>query len=126
MRRILLPLLLAPVFLFAQSPKQYSVGVLFDNLNPQLEPVFEQFMAEVQAVVGQDATLTFPDELFLVNGFDLEKAEQNYQAMLANEADIILAFGVINNTLLMNRDQYPKPTILFGAVNQDLNPVDLN
>ena len=56
----------------------------------------------------------------------LKKAEQNYRALLNNNTDIILAFGVVNNMVVGKQSEYPKPTILFGAVNQDLNLIDLS
>ncbi|WP_109300953.1 TolC family protein [Aquimarina sp. AU474] len=110
--------------LFAQKPI-YNIGVLLDNRTEQLDPLLLQLKNQIKAVVGEDATIVFSDNSILINNFDLQKAKQNYTELLANETDIILAFGVVNNKIINSQSIHKKPTILFGAVNQDFNNIDL-
>ncbi|MEO1031969.1 MAG: TolC family protein [Bacteroidota bacterium] len=109
----------------AQKPN-YNIGVLLDNNSADLTPIVERLKSQISAVVGEDATISFPLENFLVNGYDLQKAKQNYEQLLNNDTDIILAFGVINNEVVSKQSSYPKPTILFGAVNSDFIELDLS
>ncbi|MBW1296215.1 TolC family protein, partial [Aquimarina litoralis] len=117
-------IIIATTGLFAQK-RSYNIGVLLDNRTEKLEPLFIQLQEQIKAVVGEDAVINFPEKNRLTNKYNLQTAEQNYQTLLGNETDIILAFGVVNNKVLSNRSNYPKPTILFGAVNKDFNGIDL-
>ncbi len=115
---------LSAVLLMAQK-SNYSIGVLIDRRAPEVEPIFSNLQEQIKVIVGEDANIFFHPENVLVNEFDLQKAEENYKRLLANDTDIILAFGVANNVIINRQTSYPKPTILFGAVNRDLVEVDL-
>ncbi|MEM1095641.1 MAG: TolC family protein [Bacteroidota bacterium] len=104
----------------AQEKPIYDIGILVDFDSPELAPLLAQMKQEITAVVGEDATVRFPETSFLVNTFSAAQAEAHYQTLLADETDIILAFGPTNNGVIANQPAYPKPTILFGAVNRDV------
>jgi outer membrane protein TolC len=126
MRRFLLGLsCLVATFAIAQTKQSYNIGVLLDNRTKEIEPLILQLENQIKAVVGEDAIINFPEQNILVNNYDLEKAKQNYEALLQNETDIILAFGVINNFIVSKQSEHKKPTILFGAVNQDISGIDV-
>ncbi len=80
------------LLLFGQK-RNFNIGVLIDNRTEELEPIMLQLQEQIKVVVGEDANITFPPESVLVNNYNLEKAEQNYQQLLSNNTDIILAFG---------------------------------
>jgi outer membrane protein TolC len=61
-----------------------------------------------------------------VNDFNLEKATENYYALLESNTDIILAFGLVNNVVISKLKTFQKPTILFGSVNKDFDFIDVN
>ncbi|MEM8926674.1 MAG: TolC family protein [Bacteroidota bacterium] len=102
------------------------MGILLDKINPELSPLIDKLKNEVKAVVGEDAIIEFPDDAILANNFDLEKARTNYNQLLADDIDIILAFGVFNNEVISPLSVHKKPTILFGAVNRDVQQLDLS
>ena len=110
----------------AQEKSTYRVGVLLDRTNPELAPLILRLQNEIKAVVGEDATILFPEESLLVNNFDLEKARSNYNQLIAGDVDIILAFGVFNNEIISPLTVHQKPTILFGAINRDVQQLDLS
>ena len=117
-------LLLIPLSIQAQPKPVYNVGVLVDTVTPEIEPILGLMQAEVRAVVGEDAEVNFPVEFSLSNDYNISTAESNYQALLENDIDIILAFGAINSAVVSGQPVYPKPTILFGTANLDL--IDLS
>ena len=126
MKRLLFTLFFSLCVICMNAQKSsYNIGVLLDSRTPELEPIIIQLQEQIKVVVGEDADVYFPPQNVLVNDFDLSKAEENYQQLLENNTDIILAFGVVNNVVISNQSNYPKPTILFGAVNRDLVNVDL-
>lgn len=117
---------LLSVFSFAQEKPTYKIGVLLDKVTPELSPLIEKLQVEIKAVVGEDANILFPGESLLANDFNLENARRNYQQLLGDDIDIILAFGVVNNAIISPIKVHNKPTILFGALNKDLHELDLN
>ncbi len=104
---------------FGQSPT-YKISYLLDKTSPEIERLLADLSKEIIAVVGEDAVLEFPENNKLVNDFDLNKANTNYNLLLNNDTDIIIAFGVVNNTVISKIDNYPKPTIVFGALSEEL------
>lgn len=125
MRKIsLIFLLVIPFIVLAQEKKTYNIGILVDRIQPELMPIIEELRNEISDVVGEDADMQFPAEYFLSNDLNLQRAQTNYEQLLSSDADIILAFGLVNNKVMIYQDSFPKPTILFGAVNNDF--LDIN
>ncbi len=110
--------LMIPFSIYAQSTLR--VGVLLDIQNKEITPLFKQLESEIQAVVGNDASVTIRSQDIKVNAFDGDLAAQHYRDLLKSNVDVILAFGPVNNALITSQKRFPKPTILFGAVNSDL------
>lgn len=102
-------------FTFAQS--NITIGFLTDKNSPELQPLLEQLKTEIRAVIGSSNTVNFKE--VLTNNYNLEKAKTNYQALVNSDADIIIAFGVIDNIVLFQEETYPKPVIVFGSINSD-------
>jgi outer membrane protein len=110
--------------LFSQQKETYAIGILTDVNMPKLVPLLEILKTEITAVVGEDALIRFPEEFLLTNDFNETKAAANYESLVNSEADIILAFGVINGKIIAEKKDFSKPTILFGAVNEDFLTVN--
>jgi len=108
----------------ALAKSHYEIGILLDFNNEEFAPIFEQLVSEIEAVVGNDASIKISSHNIKVNNFDIDLAQQHYQDLLKSNTDIILAFGPVNNELLVHQKRHIKPTILFGAVNTDV--IDLN
>ncbi|MCK8520792.1 TolC family protein [Aquimarina sp. D1M17] len=128
MKRYIVVLLLLSIFNgLSQEKNNYNIGVLIDSRTTEVEPLLQKLQSEIKVVVGEDAVISFPDKSILVNNFDLEKAQDNYEQLITNDTDIILAFGIINNQIISKQQTHKKPTILFGAVNRDLiKEIDLS
>lgn len=119
-------LFLCVTLAFAQEKKSYDIGILLDNRTQEINPLLLQLENQIKAVVGEDAIINFSEQNILINNYDLQKAEANYNTLLQNNTDIILAFGVMNSVIVDKQKTYPKPTILFGAINQDIASVDVS
>lgn len=118
-------LFLCAIITFAQEKKTYEIGILSDNRTQEINPLLLQLENQIKAVVGEDAIINFSEQNILINNYDLQKAEANYTTLLQNNTDIILAFGVMNSVVVGKQKTYPKPTILFGTINQDIASVDV-
>jgi outer membrane protein TolC len=123
-RIILICLIAIPIAVLSQEKKTYNIGILVDLIEPELTPILEDLKNEITDVVGEDADIQFPDEYFLSNDLNLQRAQTNYEQLLNSDADIILAFGLVNNAVMIGQDSFPKPVILFGAVNNDFLNID--
>ena len=122
----LLIALISCIAAFAQTKETYRIGILLDSRADKSEQLLMGLKAEIKAVVGEDAEIIFPDQMLLVNDFDVARATQNYNKLIAGNTDIILAFGQVNNVVLSKIETFLKPTILFGSVNKDFNLFDLD
>ncbi|MEM8507878.1 MAG: TolC family protein [Bacteroidota bacterium] len=126
-KNLLWLLLLLTTLAVAQNKPTVSIGVLVDSRSSKILPLYEQLKNEVKAVVGEDATVVFPEESLLFSDFSLETAQRNYDQLITDDTvDLIIAFGAINNQIVSKQTVHPKPTILFGAVNRDYNYIDLD
>lgn len=117
-KEILLFCLFFSIFTFSQNSKTVNVGILWDKQNEVSREILKQLYKEVQAVVGQSKKIVFNE--VLENNLNVEKARQNYEKLLNDNTDIILAFGVYNNLALYKEKKYPKPIVIFGSFNSDL------
>ncbi len=126
MVKLILRILFLFVFFigFSQNSKTVSVGILVDNSTDDIQTLFVQMQNEIVSVVGEDALISF--RTVLENNLNIATARKNYQTLLNDETDIILAFGTINNIVITELIVHEKPTILFGAINSDLIDIDKN
>lgn len=109
----------------SQGTRTVTISILADEISDETGVLFTQLQSEIKSVVGQDATVVFGE--VLRNGFNLQRAQLNYETLINDTTtDIILAFGTLNNLVITNQTIHKKPTILFGAVNGDLVTIDPN
>ena len=106
--------------------RNYNIGMLIDKRTSETDVLLDRLQRQIRAVVGEDAKISFPEHSILVNGIHLAQARKNYQQLLNDDTDIIIAFGVISNEVISNLKTHKKPTILFGAINQDYNDLDIS
>ncbi len=104
----------------AIAKSRYEIGILLDLNDEEFAPIFDQLASEIIAVVGNDASINISLDNIKVNDFDIDLARKQYNEMLESNTDIILAFGPINNELLVQQKKHSKPTILFGAASTDV------
>jgi hypothetical protein len=102
--------------IFAQ--KTITIGILVDQYSESTEPLISKLKEDVIAVSGSEANIIFKG--ILQNNFDLDEANSNYQNLVESNTDIILSFGTVNSLMLIQKDKFPKPTIVFGALSTDL------
>jgi len=117
--------LLFQITAFSQS-KTYQIGYLLDKSNIEIDSIVDKLSNEIRAVIGEDATVEFKSKNKLVNNFNTDLALVNYNELLLNDTDIIIAFGAVNNLVITEQKEFKKPTILFGSVSSELIDVLTN
>jgi septum formation topological specificity factor MinE len=100
-----------------QAQQQLSIGILADMRTPQSDGYLIQLKKDISSVVGKGYQVNFMDVRYSEKS--LQDAEENYQQLLKNDVDIIIAFGVVNTIMLNKETEFTKPTIIIGAVNND-------
>lgn len=116
-------LIIALIFSFCLLNAQkstFNIGFLLDNTNSEIEFLLDALEDEITAVVGEDAIVNFSKSNRIVNNFDEAIANGNYDYYLNGDIDIIIAFGIVNNAIIYKRQNYPKPTIVFGSLSTEL------
>lgn len=101
----------------AQERKQYTIGLLGDQIGKDYQQQIAELKSNIRAVLGEFATVDFRD--ILLNNYELEKARINYRQLVEEGVDIVLAFGLVNNMALGERDSFPVPTLALGLANAD-------
>ncbi len=124
-RRFLAVILLYFCFAPVDAKTNYKIGLMVDNKSSETDVLLHQLQTEIKAVVGEDALITFPADQIYVNDYQLDTAKRHYQSLLQSDIDIIIAFGVITSEVVSKQLIHRKPTILFGAINQDYNDLDI-
>ncbi len=121
MRQILFVLIILLSITNSNGQKStVNVGFLLDNTNSEINFLLDELEKEIIAVVGEDAIISFSKSDRLVNNFNENTAQDNYNNYINSDIDIIIAFGIVNNAILYRRQQYPKPTIIFGSLSAEL------
>ncbi len=82
------------------SKKTYNIGFLIDTKTEKTVRLLESLQSQINAVVGEDAKIKYPQASTLVNAYNFETATENYKRLINNETDIIIAFGAINNKII--------------------------
>ena len=104
----------------AQTADTLKIGVLVDEIGPESAEVLNLMFDEIRAVVGADATVVFDPGLIRETGYDASAAARLYSSLVESPARVILAFGPVTARAVSGLGTYPKPTVLFGAVNNDI------
>lgn len=107
------------------AKKTFNIGMMLDNKSNQTSVLLNRLKDQIKAVVGEDGTIHFPADSLFVNHFDLKMATDQYQQLIKKDLDMIIAFGVITNEVVSKQKKHAIPTILFGAINQDYNDLDI-
>lgn len=101
----------------AQEVRDFRIGLMLEMATPETERLLDGLKEEIRRVVGEDANLSFPASLVKVNNLDLGLAGDQYRELKTSDADLILSFGTLNNEVLLEESDFPKPVISFAGVN---------
>lgn len=118
MKKNILLIVLTITIGLVKAQNTLTIGIVNDQHSPESASLLNQLQSEIKSVLGQGTTVNFTEVLF--NNHSLETAKENYTALLDDNTDIIIAFGVINTIMLYQEESYNKPTLIVGAINNDI------
>ncbi len=111
---------LISISLLAQK-KDFSVGILYDFNSEENTKMLSRLTEETEAVVGEDAHVIISPDNVLYNNYDLAIAGQNYQTLVSNNVDMIIAVGTKNCLYVNSLETVPVPTAVSGGVLNELS-----
>ena len=114
-------LLLISSAALAQQKKEIEIGILGDHFTPETDKLIVLIKNEIRAVVGEDATVNFPQSFMLESNFNPDKAAANYDQLVNQGCDIILVFGIVDYVVLSRKADFPVPTVVFGGAPDDFS-----
>lgn len=100
----------------AMAQKSISIAFLADEHKESIH--FDRLKNEIKAVLGSDFDVSFKTPL--VNGFNPEKAKEQYKSLNSTTTQLIVAFGTTNAIFFYEEQDVKIPTIILGGVNKDL------
>ena len=123
MKKIIFFFFIGASIAFSQTSRTIHVGTLLDRSSKEALLVLEELKKEIKAVMGPNATIVFSEPL--ENNYEIAKSESNYNILLNDQTDVILVFGVVNIIALDKNQEYPKPILAYGSVNDDFVDIPL-
>jgi len=117
--------LLMTTMALSQNKNTVNIGIILDIETAETTELLERLKLEVKAVVGEDAIIQFPAELQKTHNFSVTQARSNYEKLIAQNANLILAVGTSSGIMLQNQESFSIPTILLGSVTQEFEEQDL-
>lgn len=104
--------------------KTVTIGIISDIQTSDSKLLLQQMKNNIEAVAGKENNIVFKD--VLENNFDFDTASSNYNSLLNDDTDIILAFGIMNTIMLYKKQNYPKPIVVLSPINRDFIEVNEN
>ncbi len=100
----------APVF--AQTPKDIRIGVVFDNISPFNRETYEHFKKEFKELYSEEYNLII-NKRALINGkWDKSTIHNGIEELLEDDnIDIVLTAGYYASTYIINKKKVDKPVI---------------
>lgn len=113
---IFIVLVIGQVNSWAQN--EISIGILDEIKTERSEALLVKLKQEINAVIGPESDVNFKEVLH--NEHSVQTAGANYERLISEKTDIVISFGVVNTLMLYKRKEFPVPTIIVGAINNDL------
>ena len=131
--RIITLLIISLFFLFqiiqakiSYAAKEIRIGILFDIQKKDRHIFLEQIGQEVTSLLGNKYDITIPAKNIKTASWDRQSILKEYKGLLADDSvDIIVVVGALNAAVLARLEVFPKPLILLGIMDYELQQVPI-
>jgi ABC-type uncharacterized transport system substrate-binding protein len=104
----------------AQDKKNITIGVLHDGLGEASDIMLENLNRELLALLGSKYNIQIPLNKILDAKWSSENAAEHFNQLNQNpEVDLILGFGVLSSSVIVQEKTYSKPAIILGIINPE-------
>ncbi|MCD6225227.1 MAG: TolC family protein [Deltaproteobacteria bacterium] len=110
----------------AHAAEEVKIGILFDIKNENTRKFIDQLRQEVISLLGSKYDITIPAKNIKTASWDRQSILKEYKGLLADDSvDIIVVVGALNAAVLARLEVFPKPLILLGIMDYELQQVPI-
>jgi len=108
------------------TTNEIQIGLLFNTSNDLTDRFIATLSQEVDHLLGKQSRIALPESKQLVAEWSRKSVLENYAALVNDPAvDIIVAAGPLCSAVLVQEESFPKPLILIGILDYELQQIPL-
>lgn len=110
----------------AAQTGEVQIGLLTDTDSSLSERFAAALEQEVEHLLGKQYRISIPVEKRIMTDWSRPKILEQYAALVADPAvDVIVAAGPLCSAVLVQQESFPKPLILIGILDYELQQIPL-
>lgn len=134
LRNLLILIAIFSAFFFPQviqprvtdAAEKVQIGILFDIQKEDTREFIDLLRQEVTSLLGNKYDITIPAKKIKTASWSRQRILKEYKGLVADDGvDIIVAVGALNAAVLTKLDVFPKPLILLGIMDYELQQVPI-
>lgn len=108
------------------AAEEVKIGILFDIQKEDTRDFVDQLRQEVTSLLGSKYDIIIPAKKIKTASWNRQNILKEYKRLVADDSvDIIVAVGVLNAAVLAKLEVFPKPLILLGIMDYELQQVPI-
>ena len=108
------------------AAEDIQIGILVDIHKKDRHIFLEQLREEVTSLLGNKYNITIPAKKMKTASWSRQSILKGYEGLVADDSvDIIVAVGALNAAVLTKIEVFPKPLILLGIMDYELQQVPI-
>lgn len=108
------------------ATNEIQIGLLFNTSNDLTDRFIATLSQEIDHLLGKQNRIVLPESKRLVAEWSRESVLENYAALVNDPAiDVIVAAGPLCAAVLVQEESFPKPLILIGILDYELQQIPL-
>lgn len=108
------------------AAEEVKIGILFDIQKEDTREFIDQLRQEVTSLLGSKYDIIIPAKEIKTASWSRQSILKEYEGLVADDSvDIIVAVGVLNAAVLAKMEKYPKPLMLLGIMDYELQQVPI-
>ncbi len=112
--------------ILAESKNDVTIGIVHDGLARHPDVFFGDLENELTALLGSRYNVQLPPDRILDAEWSAENATAYYARLMEDrQVDIVLGFGPLAGTVIAKAQVYPKPVIIVGILDPELQSIRL-
>ncbi len=110
----------------AYAAEAVRIGILFDIQKKNPETFLEHLNQEVNSLLGNKYDITIPEKSIKTASWSRKSILQKYEELTVDDGvDIIIAVGALNAAVLARHEDFPKPLIILGIMDDELQQIPM-
>ena len=108
------------------AAEEVKIGILFDIQKEDTREFIDQLRQEVTSLLGSKYNIIIPSKKIKTASWSRQNILKMYKGLVADESvDIIVAAGALNAAVLTKLGVFPKPLIILGIMDYELQQVPI-